>query len=97
MSAESTERLRVRVALALKLEPMSCTELATVFCLSRTPVAEALQIMEARGEVKQLSDGYAWVNVPKHSQGGTAGPTFFSPTNGCGRGGASGGFHAFAW
>lgn len=61
----SPRPLRERIAAALRLEPMSASELASVLCVSRRDVGGELEIMRARGEVRELPNWAGWVNTPR--------------------------------
>ena len=55
--------LRERIAGALRLEPMSESELCRVLCVARRDVHAALEVMHARGDVRQLPQWAGWINA----------------------------------
>ncbi|SEJ55345.1 hypothetical protein [Frateuria terrea] len=57
--------LRERITGALRLEPMTISELARVLCACRRDVGEELVIMRARGDVHELPNWAGWVNTPR--------------------------------
>lgn len=54
-----------RIRMALKLEPMSCRELAKCLCVDKGEIMESVWILQARGAIHQLSNGVGWINQPR--------------------------------
>lgn len=59
--------LRERIAGALRLEPMTASELAKALSASRGEIGDELIIMRARGDVRELPNWAGWVNVSRRA------------------------------
>lgn len=54
-----------RVMGALLLEPMAPSQLARMLCVEESEARDALQELQARGQVQLLSSRKAWIRAPR--------------------------------
>lgn len=64
MSLEPTP-LPDRIRAALRLEPLSNTELKKLLGVGAISLERAISVLHGQGAIQRLSDGSAWINAVK--------------------------------